>query len=187
MEARRARTSARAAEAATNCLRRGADTRPSGHSKRRERSAAGAQAHALANSAFDMFDEGRFDLGLLLAAESRNAARDSGGVVSDDLGRDALLTGLLSEPTLRTTLHGSGDGTLEMAFDPTGERIAFLDRGGWVHVWDVHRGRLVVEKDVGGVSGLTLSANGVVSFVDEFGAIRIWDIASDVITPVVEP
>ena len=140
-EAERARTSARAAEAA-NLLAQRRRNEALRALDDAERSAAGAQAHALVNSAFNMFDEGRFDLGMLLAAESRNAARDSGGVVSDDLGRNALLTGLLSEPTLRTTLHGSGAGTLEMAFDPTGERIAFVDLGGWVHVWDVHRARV---------------------------------------------
>ena len=145
---------------------------------------AGARSRALSSSGLVAFDEDRPDLGMLLAVESRNEFLASQGVASDAPARDALLTGLVNEPRLRTVLHGDpGLEPVAIAFDARGQKVASLAEGGALQVWDVGSGRLLGSRPGSGFGAspdLALNDDGLVAFTDPGGAIHLWNLRSGV-------
>jgi WD40 repeat protein len=90
-----------------------------------------AQSHSLAAGAVNAYSRGRFDLGLLLAAESTR-------IEPDAQARGSLLSGLRLQSALVGHLHGLTGEIRDVAYSPDGSMLAAVTLDGRVGVWDLH-------------------------------------------------
>jgi WD40 repeat protein len=136
-----------------------------------EQTATIAVAGALATAAL-LNKETRPDLSALLAVEALNRA-------DNFQSRNALLSTLQANPSLRTHLHAT-DKVGTVAFSPDGRRLAAGDNRG-VTLWDVGAGRsegaTFATKEEGYIQTMAFNPDGsTLALATADHAVRFWDV-----------
>jgi WD40 repeat protein len=125
-----------------------------------------ALSRQLAAESSRAVDDGRVDLGLLLAVESYRLGDASGGG-ADLLHRstveafEALFASIVEWPQLATHLHGHDAPVTAVALSPDGMRAVSGDQAGTVILWDVATGVELARDNLGEPPGiLAFSGDG---------------------------
>jgi len=109
-----------------------------------------ALSDSLAANANNAFDQGRFDLGLLLAAEATR-------IDPNAQARSSLLNGLRLEPTLVGHLQGLTTPVQNLAFSLDGRTLAAIGLDGTVDVWDLQTRTLIAQHRPGFCGGIDVN------------------------------